>query len=135
MSVDQTLAGRTYPPTQPYLVSAEKIAEFTAATGSEFDGRTAPPTFPIVVAFAAMNRLLADPDTGIALHRVVHGEQRFSYTRPVVTGDRLSARLTVESLRQVGGVDIIGTSTQITDADDRHVCTALATLVHRSESQ
>jgi hypothetical protein len=133
MAVDASLSGRTFPPTEPYRVSREKILEFARATGSAHDGDAAPATFPIVVAFAAMNALMEDPDVGISLHRVVHGEQRFSYTRPVRAGDELTATLTVDSLRQIGGADIIGTRSEITDAEGRPVCTAFATLVHRGE--
>lgn len=135
MAVDSALAGRTFPPTEPYPVTAERVAEFACATGSEYDGRTAPATFPIVVAFRAMTALMEDPEVGIALHRVVHGEQRFTYTRPVVVGDRLTAALTVDSLRQIGGADIIGTRSEITDERGEAVCTAYATLVHRAEEQ
>ena len=108
--------GRTDLPADRALhVSREKVLEFARATGSEFDGRTAPATFPIVVAFSAMTALMEDPEVGIALHRVVHGEQRFTYTRPVLVGDRLTATLTVDSLRQIGGADIIGTRSEVTD--------------------
>ncbi|HEX6247605.1 MAG TPA: MaoC family dehydratase N-terminal domain-containing protein [Nocardioidaceae bacterium] len=133
MAVDSTLVGRTFPPTEPYAVTREKVREFAGATGSEFDGRTAPATFPIVVAFAAMTALMEDPAVGISLHRVVHGDQRFTYTRPVRVGDRLTATLTVDTLRQIGGADIIGTRSEITDEHGEHVCTAYATLVHRGE--
>src|SRR6187200_1387972 len=133
MPVDESLAGRTFPPTEPYTVSRERILEFARATGSTYDGSAAPATFPIVVAFAAMTALMEDPSVGIALHRVVHGDQRFTYTRPVVAGDTLTATLTVDSLRQIGGADIIGTRSEITDADGRPVCTEFATLVHRGE--
>ena len=34
MPVDQSLVGREFPPTQPYRVSAEKVRELAAATGS-----------------------------------------------------------------------------------------------------
>jgi hypothetical protein len=134
MAVDASLAGRTFPPTAPYTVSREKLHEFAHATGSTYDGGAAPATFPIVVAFAAMQQLMQDPDVGIELHRVVHGEQRFTYTRPVVAGDELTATLTVDTLRQIGGADIIGTRSEITDADGKPVCTAFATLVHREEA-
>jgi hypothetical protein len=133
MGVDATLVGRTFPTTAPYAVSAERIVEFAAATGSQYDGGPAPVTFPIVVAFRALRDLMEDPSVGIALHRVVHGEQRFSYTRPVVAGDVLSATLTVESLRQIGGADIIGTVSEVTDADGAHVVSARAVLVHRGD--
>ncbi len=135
MAVDASLLGRTFPPTEPYAVSREKILEFAKATGSTYDGGAAPATFPIVVAFAAMNDMLEDPTVGIELHRVVHGEQRFTYTRPVVAGDVLSATLTVDTLRQLAGTDIIGTRSEISDAEGRPVCTAFATLVHRGEDQ
>ena len=133
MPVDASLAGRTFPPTAPYTVTEERVREFAAATGSAYDGGAAPATFPIVVAFGAMTALMEDPSVGIALHRVVHGEQRFTYTRPVAAGDVLTAELTVDSLRQIGGADIIGTRSEITDAEGRPVCTAFATLVHRGE--
>ncbi len=130
MAADASLAGRTFPPTAPYLVTEERIAEFAAATGGEYAGGPAPVTFPIVIAFRAMQELMADPDVGIALHRVVHGEQRFAYTRPVVAGDVLSATLTVDSVRRIGGADVISTRSEILDAGGAHVVTAKAVLVH-----
>lgn len=133
MPVDASLAGRTFPPTEPYVVSRERIAEFAAATGNEYADGPAPATFPIVVAFRAMTDLMNDPTVGIELHHVVHGEQRFSYQRPVVAGDTLTATLTVESLRQIGGADIIGTRSEITDEAGDLVVTAYATLVHSSQ--
>ncbi len=135
MSVDGSLAGRTFPATSPYLVTEERISEFAAATGSAYDGGAAPVTFPIVVAFRAMLDLMEDPSVGIALHRVVHGEQRFTYTRPVVAGDVLTAELTVDSLRQIGGADILGTRSEVTDETGAHVVTAYAVLVHRDEDE
>ncbi len=51
----------------------------------------------------------------------------------MVEGDELTATLTVETLRQIGGADIIGTRSEITDEEGLPVCTAFATLVHRGE--
>jgi acyl dehydratase len=131
MAVDPSVSGRTFPATAPYLVTRERLVEFAHATGSTYDGGAAPATFPIVVAFGAMTALMSDPSVGIQLHRVVHGEQRFVYTRPVVAGDELTATLTVDSLRHIGGADILATRSEIADADGLPVCTAFATLVHR----
>lgn len=135
MAVDPSLSGRTFPPTEPYVVSHEKLVEFSRATGSQYDGSAAPATFPIVVAFQAMTALMEDPSVGIALQRVVHGEQRFTHARPVVAGDVLSAVLTVDTLRQIGGADVIGTRSELTDSAGDPVCTAYATLVHRDEAR
>src|SRR6185436_19960135 len=79
MPVDQSLVGREFPPTQPYRVSAEKVRELADATGSA--AGPVPATFPIVMAFEAMNTFLED--VGVELQRIVHGEQRFAYERPI----------------------------------------------------
>ncbi len=128
MPVDQSLVGRAFPPTRPYVVSEEKLREFAAATGSTYDGGQAPATFPIVLAFDAMNAFLEAEE--VDLFRIVHGEQKFAYARPIVPGDVLTATLTVAGLRQIGGADIISTTSAVTDPDGVVVCTAGATLVH-----
>ena len=130
MSLGPDLAGRTFPPTAPFEVTHDHVAAFARSVGTSYAGGPAPATYPIVVAFGALRALLADPEVGISLQHVVHGEQRFTYTRPVVPGDRLSAELSVTSVRSLGGADIIATRSEITDADGAHVVTALATLVH-----
>ena len=129
MPIDESLVGRSFPPTRPYPVSEEKVREFVVATGGEYAGGPAPATFPIVLAFEAMNAFLEAES--VDLFRIVHGEQRFAYQRPVVPGDVLTATLTVASLRQIGGNDIIGTRSEVTDAAGGLVCATTATLVHR----
>lgn len=133
MPLDPGLAGRTFAPTTPYTVSREKIAEFSSAIGAEpiADNDVAPLTFPIVVAFGAMTQLMTDPDVGIELHNVVHGDQRFEQTRPIRSGDVLTATITIDSLRAAAGMDMIGTRTEVTTTEGESVCTAFATLVHR----
>ena len=130
MPVDPSLVGRTFPPTVPHAVSEGQVRDFVLATGgSSYDGGPAPATFPIVLAFDAMNAFLEAER--IDLFRIVHGEQKFAYERPVVPGDVLSATLTVASLRQIGGNDIIGTTSVVTDESGAVVCSTSATLVHR----
>jgi hypothetical protein len=131
MPVDQSLVGRVFPPTRPYAVTEAGIGRFVAATGGEYTGGPAPATFPIVLAFDAMNAFLEAER--LDLFRIVHGEQKFAYERPVVPGDVLTATLTVASLRQIAGNDIIGTASEITDESGALVCSTSATLVHRGE--
>lgn len=128
MPVDQSLVGRTFPPTQPHQVTEDGLREFAAATGGEYAGQ-APATYPIVLAFEAMNAFLEGE--GVELSRIVHGEQKFAYDRAIVPGDVLTATLTVAALRQIAGNDIITTSSEITDGEGALVCVANATLVHR----
>jgi acyl dehydratase len=129
MPVDQTLVGRSFPPTSPYVVTEDNVRAFAEAVGAAYDGGPAPATFPIVMAFEAMNSFLQAEQ--LDLFRIVHGEQRFTYERSIVPGDQLTAVLSVASLRQIGGADIIGTTSEITDSTGALVCTGTATLVHR----
>ena len=124
MPVDQSLVGRSFPPTGTFEVTEERVRAFASSTGASYDGGPAPATFPIVLAFEAMNAFLEAES--LDLFRIVHGEQRFTYERPVVPGDVLTATLSVASLRQIGGNDIIGTASEITDADGALVCTGTA---------
>ncbi|CAN5706876.1 MaoC family dehydratase N-terminal domain-containing protein [soil metagenome] len=128
--MDASIVGRTYPPAPAYDVTEPAVAAFAAAVGGAYDaGGPVPLTFPIVPAFGAMMAFL-DAE-GVDLSRVVHGEQRFAYERPIVVGDQLTVALTVATLRQIGGNDILGTTSAVTDADGTVVCTGTATLVHR----
>jgi hypothetical protein len=132
MSLGPDLAGRTFPPTAPFEVTHEHVAAFARSVGTSYAGGPAPATYPIVVVLGAMRALLEDPEVGISLQHVVHGEQRFTYSRPVVPGDRLTAELSVTSVRSLGGADIIATRSEVTDADGAHVVSASATLVHKA---
>ena len=65
--------------------------------------------------------------------RVVHGDQRFSYTRPIVAGDELTGVMTVTSVKSLAGNSMITSETVITDATGAHVVTATSSLVVRGE--
>ncbi len=126
--MDADVVGRSYPATPPFEVTEERVRAFVESTGADYDG-SVPPTFPIVPAFDAMMSFL-DAE-GLDLSRIVHGEQRFAYERPVAVGDVLTCALTVASLRSIGGNDIVGTTSAVTGPDGEVVCTGTATLVHR----
>ncbi len=128
--MDASIIGRTYPSPPAYEVTAEAVAAFAASLGQTYDGGPAPLTFPIVPAFAAMMGFLEAEH--LDLSRIVHGEQKFAYERSVVAGDHLTVALSVATLRQIGGNDIVATTSTVTDADGALVCTGTATLVHRA---
>jgi acyl dehydratase len=91
----------------------------------------APPTFPVVVSMEASARVWGDPELGIDYSRVVHGDQRFVYSRPIVPGDRLVATLRIESVETRGGHDIVGTRADIATEAGESVVTAYSTIVVR----
>ena len=132
--------GRTYPPTEPYLVSREKIAEFADALGDDnpaYRGESpvAPPTFAIVVQDLTLQQLLADPEAEVDFSRVVHGDQRFTYSRPIVAGDELTGTMTVTGVKQLGGNSMVTSATEIVDAAGEHVVTAVSSLVVRAPDE
>ena len=145
MPVDQSFAGRVYPPTAPYLVSREKIREFAdaindpnpayrsvdAAGALGHPDIVAPPTFPIVVTLTAGHQFIADPAAGVDYSRVVHGEQRFVHERPVRAGDQLQVTLEVEGIRVAAGNEMINTKAEVRTVDGELVTTAYATIVVR----
>ncbi len=145
MALDQSFVGRKYPPTEPYEVGREKIREFADAIGDpnpayrDADAARAlghpdviaPPTFPVVLSMRASAQVVADPELGLDYSRVVHGEQRFVYSRPVRAGDRLTVTVTVESIRSAAGNDLLTTRGDVSTVDGEPVLTAYSTLVAR----
>ncbi|MFC4222496.1 FAS1-like dehydratase domain-containing protein [Lysinibacter cavernae] len=141
------IQGKSYPQTAPYAVGREKVREFAravfstnplsdnveAARAAGHADLVAPPTFPVVIQELTLQQLLADPSAGIDFTRVVHGNQQFTYTRSVIAGDELRATLTVTSVKTLGAHSMVTSETQIVDADDLHVVTAISTLVVRGD--
>ena len=58
---------------------------------------------------------------------------RFTYSRPIVAGDELTATLTVSSVKTLGGNSMVTADSVITDASGAHVVTAISTLVVRGD--
>lgn len=137
------LVGRAYPPTAPYLVGREKVREFARAVFADapqhsdpeaaralgYPDVVAPPTFAMVVQDLTLQQLLGDPDSGIELSRLVHAEQRFRYSRPIVAGDELTATLAVTGIRTLGSNAMITSEAEIVDADGAHVVTTTSVLL------
>ncbi len=147
MAVNAEFEGRSYPPTEPYVVPAERISAFASAVGAQDSvhhddqaaraaghrGVVASPTFAVVVAQQCDAQLVADPEAGIDFTRVVHGEQTFTHHRPIVAGDEIVGVLHVDKVRQAGGHAMVTTRSELSTADGEPVCTARSTIVVRGE--
>jgi acyl dehydratase len=95
----------------------------------------APPTFPIVFTMSSSRQIVDDPELGLDYSRVVHGDQRFVYSRPVRAGDRLSVTSTIESVKSMAGNDILDVRGEVHDASGEHVVTAYTKLVARAAGE
>jgi acyl dehydratase len=141
--VNPELVGRVFPPTAPYLVGREKVREFARAVFADdpqhvdpeaaralgYTDVVAPPTFAMVIQDQTLQQLLGEPDSGIVLKNVLHAEQRFRYTRPIVAGDELTGTLSVTGVRAIGGNAMVTSEAEIRDAGGDHVVTATSVLV------
>ncbi|MGF1662574.1 MAG: MaoC family dehydratase N-terminal domain-containing protein [Kineosporiaceae bacterium] len=143
--MDPALAGRSYPPGEPFVVGREQVRAFARAVGADhphhhdvaaaraagYRDVVAPPTFVVVVAQRSDARLVADPAAGIDYSRVVHGEQGFTHHRPVLAGDELLAALHVDAVRSAGGHAMVTTRNEVTTVDGEPVATVVSTIVVR----
>ena len=148
MTINPDLQGRSYPAAEVYDVGREKIREFARAIGATdreyhdpeaartlgYADVVAPPTFPIIVTMASSHRqIVEDPELGIDYSRVVHGDQRFAYRRPIVAGDALVCVNTVEEITSRGGHDFMTTRSDVSTEAGEPVVTVWAKLVQRGE--
>jgi acyl dehydratase len=141
MPLDQSFVGRSYPPTAPYQVGREKIREFAIAIGATdplhhdveaakaagYPDIVAPPTWPIVITMAALKQIVLDPDLGVDYSRVVHGDQRFVYERPVVVVNH------IEEIITRSGHDFLTTRQEVRTSADELVATVWHKTVVRGE--
>ena len=145
MALNPQFVGRVYGPGAPYEVSRVKIADFADAIGEPselcrdrdaavkagYPDVIAPPTFAVVISMHAADEANNDPGLGLDYSMVVHGQQSFSHSRPLHAGDVVVVTTTIESIKAVGTMSMLVTSTDIVTVDGEHVCTAKSMLVER----
>jgi acyl dehydratase len=145
--LDPAFIGRSYPPSQPYDVSREKIREFADAIGATSPAYRdaeaakalghgdviAPPTFAIVVSMKTNETVMFDPELELDYSRVVHGDQNFTHHRPITAGDRLVCVAHIDAITSRMGNDMVTVRTEIGTVDGEPVTTARSMLVVRGE--
>jgi acyl dehydratase len=146
MALNVDLVGKAYAP-QTYEVGREKIREFAAAVGDPnpayhdvgaakalgHPDLVAPPTFAVVVTRGPQISVIEDPDLGLDFTRVVHGDQRFQFDRPIVAGDVLTTTSSVSAAHTRAGNDFLTIRSDVTDHAGDPVVSVFATLVARAE--
>jgi acyl dehydratase len=145
VALNPDFVGRTYPPVGTYQVGREKIREFATAIGDsnplfhDVDAASAagyadviaPPTFAFALAFQAMRTVVLDPQLGLDYSRVVHGEEKFVYSRPIGAGDELVVSSVIDNIRAAAGNDMITVRSDIATVTGEHVVTTYSLTVAR----
>ena len=146
--VDLARVGAVFTGTPPYVVSRAKIAEFADAVGAAsplhhvpeaaveagYRDVVAPPTFAVVIAQRAESEYIADPASGIDFSRVVHANESFTHTRPLVAGDVAHTEVHVEDLTERAGITMVTTRTEIMDDGGAQVASIVSTLAVRGDA-
>lgn len=146
---DLTALSRLEFPIVEYEVSREKIREYVAAIGDRTPAHSdpaaaralgyrdviAPPTFAAVFAMTPVRRALADPDwpkpSAISLTRILHGEQRFEFRRPIMPGDHLLIQCIVDDVHEKNGLVFLVVATRVDSRSGEPILEGRSTLVLR----
>jgi acyl dehydratase len=148
MALNMAYEGRTFPPTEPYQVGREKIREFAEAIGvtdaAYLDPAAAqalghpdviaPPTFPILITMPATRLISDNPELGFDFARMVHGDQRFTYVRPIRAGDELVCVTRIDKLTSRAGLDSVSLRSDIATTAGEPVVTTWSKVVARGEA-
>lgn len=109
------LEGKTYGPA-PWRVAIGGVTDFVDLTGDDPQrwAGTAPPGFAAAALFAIAPRLLDE----LSNSSIVHGEQTFSWRRPLSVGSLYQVAGTVTRVRERGGVHFVTFEIDVTDDED-----------------
>ncbi len=110
----EAIAGRTYGPVTG-RISAEKVAEYVAATGDTQERwvDVAPPSYAGALLFAVAPQLINDPDVGTSTRVLVHTDQRFAWHAPLEIDAPIRVTGTVTRVRARGPVNFVTLDTAV----------------------
>jgi MaoC dehydratase-like protein len=130
MPMNPAIAGKTYPPVE-FLLDAERIRAFATAIGHS-TGDVPPTIVTVPEITAGLANVLADPELGLDLSRVLHGEQEYEWGHPLIAGERVVAEATIEEIRSKAGLDILRLRTDLRDEAGQTVVVGRSTLIVRT---
>ena len=131
MGLNEVLQGTAYPPVT-FVVQEQRVRAFAAAIADRGGG--VPPTFATAPEIAAgLANVIADPELGLDLSSVLHGEQEYTWTRPLRVGETLIAEATIESIRGRGSTRFLTLRTVLREASGETVVVGRSTLIVRED--
>jgi acyl dehydratase len=145
----QELVGKTFPFPDYYEVGREKVREFARAIRNDhpahhneqaaaeygYDGLIAPATFFSIIGAMAIKELFNKVVVGYDFSQLIQRDIQFTFHRPLKAGDQLHYVVTVESVRQVAGVDMLTVGCRVVDQHDQPLQTLRTTLIAQSDGE
>ncbi|MGV0634989.1 MaoC family dehydratase N-terminal domain-containing protein [Mycolicibacillus trivialis] len=132
-----------------FEVGREKIREFASAVKDShpshfnesdaaadgYDAVVAPLTFLAVAGRRVQLEIFTKFDIPINIARVFHRDQKFTFHRPILDGDRLYFDTYLDSVLESHGTVISEIRSEVTDADGNPVITSVVTMIGESSRQ
>lgn len=145
--IDRAHIGRVLP-SHTAVVEAGRLRLFAKATGEDrpeyldhaaalvagFPGLLAPPSFLFALENEVPDAMAWLRQLGMEVERVLHGEQSFTYKRPVFAGEVLTFRPRIVDIydKKGGALEFVVRSTDVTDAVGAPVAELRMVAVHRN---
>jgi acyl dehydratase len=143
MAIKTDIRGMVWEYPDTYVVSREKIREFTKAIKADdaacldekaaaelgYDGLVAPLTFVTIFAKLVQSDFMRSVDTGYETMNIVQVDQKFVFHKPVMDGEVLHARMEVQSVVERFGADIVVTRNTCTNDAGEVILEAYTTMM------
>lgn len=132
---DQSHVGRRYsaPGQRIGPESAHAMAQAIAGADPVREAGAVPPTFAAVYCLGpTLAQLFTDPEVGIELAGLIHGEQSFEWPAPVHAGDVIDATAEITSMETKRGMTFVRIAMEaMRPADQTVVCRATSLMIVR----
>jgi acyl dehydratase len=130
---DASHVGRVYR-APGMVVEAERARAFAAAIAGDdaaAEPDAVPPTYAAVYClFPTLGQLFGDPDVGINLAGLIHGEQQFTFHETVRPGDVVASQARIAGVEERRGMTFVDVELEAA-RDETPVCSGRALLILR----
>lgn len=115
---------------------ARAMAAAIAGPDEAFEPDAVPPTYAAVYCLApAFAQMFTDPDVGINLAGLIHGEQSFEWPARVQPGDTVDAEAEIVSVEEKRGMTFVTLAVQATrPSDGAIVCRGRSLMIVRGSA-
>ncbi|MGI8847504.1 MAG: MaoC family dehydratase [Candidatus Dormibacteria bacterium] len=131
---DQSHVGRRYE-AHGQTVDADRVSAFAQAVAGGDAGYAEgeiPSTFAAVYClYPTLGQVFGDPEVGINLAGLVHGEQEFRWPNPVRLGDTIDATATIASVEEKRGLTFVGIDLTAVNQGGLTVCNGRSLMIIR----
>jgi acyl dehydratase len=148
MALAENIIGTHYRYPDYFEVNREKIREFARAVHNDhpahyseeaakeygYDALIAPLTFLAVAGRRVQAEIFNQFDVPINMERVLHRDQKLTFHRPILAGDKLFFDSYLDSVTESHGAIVTEIRGEVTDADGNPVITSVVTVMGEAAS-